>query len=363
MKSQSSTGTSDFTVSSVAGKATFVSTGNDMVDTDTTFYGAYDASGEWEEGVGTWNSGVLERTTILKSSAGGSSKVPFSDQADVVGGMPATVWNSWADPALGTGLLVRDAPNSYATKSIATTVGSLTVDHADGTTGNPTIVDTNVIRRTGGAAAQRTMVDPLILAATETHITGFSGGIHSFKNGAENIMQLVRNAVDDYTINVYGGASPREVVHEDNDGIGSGLDGELIQGHDWSDFHFNEANGAAQKTGRAYFDSNISSPTPLDGEYAEGFQKLPSGITIQFGLVIRDTDNYPEADPVFTFPIPFPSVVMFAMTSVNSYGTPSFDMSAHISALNTTGCTVGEHFSSGPTPANVYSIGYTAFGY
>lgn len=367
MKSQSTTGTSHFIVSSVAGKATFTSTGNDMNVGDTTFYGAYDASGVWEEGVGTWSSaggGTLERTTVLASSEGGSSKVSFSDQADVVGGMPATVWNSWADPTLGTGLLARVAANEYETKSIATTVGSLTVTNANGVGGNPTINDSNVIRRSGGAAAQRTMSSPLILGDTDTHVTGFTGGVHQFLNGAENVMQLVRVAANDYTLNLYAGGAPREIVHEDNDGPGSGLDADFVQGHDWSDTHFGEGSGATEKSGVAYWNDNISSPTPLLDEEGEGFLKFPSGILAQFGMRIGDTDVLPNPpEHSFTFPIPFQNGIMFAIPTLNIYSTPTFNMMTHVDSITATGCVVKENWNGSPSLGGIYSVGYCVFGW
>jgi hypothetical protein len=79
------TGTANTTVSftlsgSVTGYQTFAVVGN----TNTTYYAATDASGNWEAGLGTYSTTgpTLTRTTILSSSNSGSA-VTFSGTVNV----------------------------------------------------------------------------------------------------------------------------------------------------------------------------------------------------------------------------------------------------------------------------------------
>ena len=72
--------TVSFTLSgSVTGFQSFAAVGNG----NTTYYSAFDASGNWEVGVGTYaTGGTLTRTTIISSSNSGSA-VTFSGTVDV----------------------------------------------------------------------------------------------------------------------------------------------------------------------------------------------------------------------------------------------------------------------------------------
>ena len=73
-------GTTAFTLSgSVTGFQSFAAVGNG----NTTYYSAFDASGNWEVGVGTYaTGGTLTRTTIISSSNSGSA-VTFSGTVNV----------------------------------------------------------------------------------------------------------------------------------------------------------------------------------------------------------------------------------------------------------------------------------------
>jgi len=66
---------------------------------NTTYYSAFDsATGDWEVGVGTYNTGTLTRDTVLASSNGGS-KVPFGAGAkDVFVAYPAEQAVTLDDP-------------------------------------------------------------------------------------------------------------------------------------------------------------------------------------------------------------------------------------------------------------------------
>ena len=79
------TGTANTTVSftlsgSVLGFQSFAVVGN----TNTTYYSAFDTSGNWEVGVGTYSTSgpTLTRTTVLSSSNSGSA-VTFSGTVNV----------------------------------------------------------------------------------------------------------------------------------------------------------------------------------------------------------------------------------------------------------------------------------------
>jgi hypothetical protein len=79
------TGTANTTVSftlsgSVTGFQSFAVVGN----TNTTYYSAFDASGNWEVGVGTYSTTgpTLTRTTVISSSNSGSA-VTFSGTVNV----------------------------------------------------------------------------------------------------------------------------------------------------------------------------------------------------------------------------------------------------------------------------------------
>lgn len=83
------TGTSDF---DLAGAVTnYIQFGDFMSDGDTTFYSAK-LGAAWETGIGTYvlASNRLQRTTVLSSSSGGTTKVTFAaGTKTVICGLPA----------------------------------------------------------------------------------------------------------------------------------------------------------------------------------------------------------------------------------------------------------------------------------
>jgi len=86
------TGTANTTVSftlsgSVTGFQSFTAIGN----TNTTFYSAFDLSGNWETGLGTYSTSgpTLTRTTVYASSNAGSA-VTFSGTVNVFVTYPAS---------------------------------------------------------------------------------------------------------------------------------------------------------------------------------------------------------------------------------------------------------------------------------
>lgn len=84
------TGTANTTVSfTLSGSVTGFQSFTVVGDTNTTYYGATDTSGNWEAGIGTYaTGGTLTRTTILASSNSGSA-VTFSGTVNVFVTYPA----------------------------------------------------------------------------------------------------------------------------------------------------------------------------------------------------------------------------------------------------------------------------------
>lgn len=79
------TGTANTTVSfTLSGTVTGFQSFSVVGNTNTTYYSAFDASGNWEVGVGTYSTTgpTLTRTTILSSSSSGSA-VTFSGTVNV----------------------------------------------------------------------------------------------------------------------------------------------------------------------------------------------------------------------------------------------------------------------------------------
>jgi len=74
-------------VGTVSGFQSFSVIGN----TNTTYYSAYDASGNWEVGIGTYSTTgpTLTRTTIISSSNSGSAVSAFSGTVNVFVTYPA----------------------------------------------------------------------------------------------------------------------------------------------------------------------------------------------------------------------------------------------------------------------------------
>jgi hypothetical protein len=294
--------------------------------------------------------------------------VDFSGVVTVVAGVDGKSLESLTDPNAPLGLLARTAPDIYESREVTTKVGTLTVTNPDGKDGDIIIEDANALRRTGGTQLQRTMEDPLELAATETQIAGFDGANeHVFKNGAENVFKIQRVGASNYRFFVNASGGWQEFFTEISDGADSGLDGEFIQGFDWTDIHLNEQT--PDKTGTAYYDSNMGSPI-LPGETSEGFWKLPSGMILQFGRLAQLSGTSFDTGPStrrtsFTYPVAFSNSVMFATPylEVNTTATIVV-LSTLIEGATTTGLTVVESTQFTISDATlVLTVGYFAIGY
>ena len=209
------TGSANTTVSftltaSVTGFQSFAVIGNG----NTTYYGAFDASGNWEVGVGTYSTTgpTLTRTTILASSNSGSAvtfvgtvnvfvtypssksvNLDASGNVSALGTVSSGVWNGSTIPVAygGTGVttstgassvMLRDANQNVSINRL--NQGSTTVTAAAGTT-TLTAASTfsQILTGTGGQTFR------LPDATTLTNTTAFE-----FNNNATGTLTIVDNA-------------------------------------------------------------------------------------------------------------------------------------------------------------------------
>jgi len=120
---------------------------------------------------------------------------------------------------------------------------------------------------------------------------------------------------------------------KDQDGEGSGLDTDLLRG------------------------------LPADftcSKNANGYQKLPTGLIIQWGRGLTTSDSNGIAS--FTFPIAFPNAC-FQVVAVD-VGDACYDYGIEDGQINTTGFSCDVKFSNGNVAASVpVGIRYIAIGY
>jgi hypothetical protein len=135
------TGTANTTVSftlsgSVTGFQSFAVIGN----TNTTYYGATDGSGNWEVGVGTYSTTgpTLTRTTIISSSNSGSA-VTFSGTVNVFVTYPSADAVYYQDTG---GVVITEAGSAAALRVTNTGTGnSFVVEDAANPDSSPFVVD------------------------------------------------------------------------------------------------------------------------------------------------------------------------------------------------------------------------------
>ena len=209
------TGTANTTVSftlsgTVAGYQAFTAIGN----TNTTYYAATDAAGNWESGLGTYSTTgpTLTRTTVYASSNSGSA-VTFSGTCNIFATYPASrnvsldasgnatalgtvssgTWNASTIPVAygGTGVTASSGASSVMLRDANQNVsinrlnqGSTTVTAAAGTT-TLTAASTfsQILTGTGGQTFK------LPDATTLTNTTAFQ-----FNNNATGTLTIVDNA-------------------------------------------------------------------------------------------------------------------------------------------------------------------------
>ena len=166
-----------------------------------------------------------------------------------------------------------------------------------------------------------------------------------FMQLAANVFGLeVRNASNakgTLTLQPFGGTvliGSGTAWHAANDGAGSGLDADLLDGLNGSDF-----------AKMADFARSLSST---------GYQKLPNGLILQWGDGAHSNGTGAQA---VTFPTSFPNAALFGMASNAASGPPSAFHGT--SPPNTTGMTVYSSTSSGVAAAAGTSFRWLAIGY
>ena len=114
------TGTANTTVSfTLSGSVTGFQAFTVIGDTNTTYYAATDASGNWEVGIGTYaTGGTLTRTTVIASSSSGSA-VTFSGTVNVFVTYPA----GYSANAVGGGIGAINLNASEVTVNASITTG------------------------------------------------------------------------------------------------------------------------------------------------------------------------------------------------------------------------------------------------
>jgi len=176
------TGTANTTVSftlsgSVAGYQSFVAVGNG----NTTYYGSFDTSGNWEVGLGTYSTTgpTLTRTTILSSSNGGLA-VTFSGTVNVFITYPSEKsvnQDANGNVTLPAGLTVSSLTDSGLTSGRVTYAGTagllqdsanLTFNGTTLTTANDASISGLTVGKGGGSVASNTVVGASALSSNTT---------------------------------------------------------------------------------------------------------------------------------------------------------------------------------------------------
>lgn len=142
-------GTGTITVNTAAvGFQSFVDAG--IADGDTCSYVIEDGSpigSQWELGLGTWsNSGTFARTTILQSSAGGTTKISASANAI----LSATFFPATDIPEPSFGSLSDVSFSSLAAGQIPVWNGTDWVNETGPGLSSPSVVQSAVIQNTAG---------------------------------------------------------------------------------------------------------------------------------------------------------------------------------------------------------------------
>jgi hypothetical protein len=194
-----------------------------MSEGDTCFYGAKDSSGNWEVGIGTFqsNPSTLVRTTIIASKTDIKISWSSSGERDVVGGLPASVVNNLFNPTFTPGFVVRSGTEgsyNWNQRTITVDPGDhLSVTFGDGIGGNPILNDSifsNFLRKDiGSSDADRTAEDKILfskeieLQASKTIISGFNGNEHIIyyddtPGSEDHILRIVRTGANDYDLHI-----------------------------------------------------------------------------------------------------------------------------------------------------------------
>lgn len=158
------TGTANTTVSftlsgSVTGFQSFSVIGN----TNTTYYAATDASGNWEVGIGTYSTTgpTLTRTTILSSSNSGSA-VTFSGTVNVFVTYPSEKSVNYEQTG---GVIITDNTSGDALRITQTGAGNALVVQDESPDSTPFVVNTDGRVITGATQAYTNYLDGFVNTA------------------------------------------------------------------------------------------------------------------------------------------------------------------------------------------------------
>lgn len=188
------TATANTTVSfTMAGAVTGFQSFSTIGNTNTTFYSATDASGNWETGVGTYSTTgpTLTRTTILSSSNSGSA-VTFSGTVNVFVTYPATrsvnlnesgnILLDFTNATLTSRNSFQTSTENSATGIYALPSGTSTAASWQATNNsNPTNASKVLIATNGSTDVQ--LVSGINGTGTYLPLTFFNGGVGRFVMG------------------------------------------------------------------------------------------------------------------------------------------------------------------------------------
>jgi hypothetical protein len=171
--------TASFTLSgSVTGYQSFAVVGNG----NTTYYGAVDASGNWEAGVGTYSTTgpTLTRTTILASSNSGSAVSTFSGSVNIFVTYPAE--KSVNQDANGN-------VNISYTPNVATNIGVLNV-------GDGTYSASATGQLASFASADATYANVILQNTNNTSSSAYSSYVTAANNYPNQYMEIGSNSTN-----------------------------------------------------------------------------------------------------------------------------------------------------------------------
>jgi len=200
--------TVSFTLSgSVTGYQSFSVVG----DTNTTYYGATDSSGNWEVGIGTYSTTgpTLTRTTILSSSNAGAA-VTFSGTVSVFVTYPASQSvngdGTNIDAPSGASLPVANGGTGVTAASI-TAFNNITGFTAAGTTGT---TSTNLVFSTSPSITTLTAAGAFTASATTQGVslgTSQSSGVLTMGGTAGTGTMTIGRSTGIQTTNIQAGAT------------------------------------------------------------------------------------------------------------------------------------------------------------
>ncbi len=166
--------------------------------------------------------------------------------------------------------------------------------------------------------------------------------------------------------------------HSGNDGAGSGLDADLLDGRHGSDFALNASLGDVWRSsndgagsgldadlldGRQATDFVLQSDGARFGSNANGYwERRPNGVIEQWGTI---NGPFSEGQQFVTFPIPFTNAdsVNISGTGVNSFANNRFDITIQRVSRSTDGCSLMVQYTAAASSINqIDAIDWRAVG-